>query len=373
MGGPPRIPLSTPVFGGREIEYLQECIETGWVAAGGPFVRKFEDAFAARHGLERAVATNSGTAALHLALRALGIGAGDEVIVPALTFVASANPIRYVGATPVFADVEPDTYTLDPAEVERLVTERTRAVMVVHLYGHPADMDAVNDAARRHGLAVIEDATEALGSAYRGEPCGLLGQIGCFSFNGNKIMTTGGGGMVLTRDDDLLERVRYLSLQAREPGTREYVHGDVGFNYAISNLHAAVGLAQLERLDLFLSAKRAIAARYRERLADVPGFRVCAEAEWAHSNFWLPSVLVQDELGRDRVAVMADLLSLGIDTRPFFTPLHMLKPYQHVERLPVAEDLHARGISLPASVDLKPDDQDRVLDALAGVAAAAAP
>lgn len=360
-----RIPLSVPAFLGREAEYVQECIETGWVSSKGRFVRDFEALFARLHDHGAAVSTGSGTAALHTALAELGVGAGDEVIVPALTFIATVNPVRYVGATPVFADVDPTTMTIDPAQVAGLVSPRTKAIVVVHLYGQPVDLDPI----LALGIPVIEDATEALGSAYKDRLCGTIGEIGCFSFNGNKVITTGGGGMLLTRDTDRLEHMRYLTLQAREPGSVEYLHGEVGFNYVLSNLQAALGLAQLEGLQDRLERKRAIHERYVEGLRGLPGIRVVTEPEWARSNFWLNSILVDPAVyGADREEVAARLDAEDIDTRPFFHPIHQLAPYREFARgpLPVSELLHDQGISLPSSPTLAPEDQARVIDVLRG-------
>ncbi len=366
---PSRIPLSEPSLGEAELVYLRQCIEENWVSSKGRFVHEFESLFASIHGHEDAVSTNTGTAALHLALLVLGVGPGDEVLVPALTFAASANVIRYVGATPVFVDVDPDTYTIDPAAAQAALTPRTRAAVVVHLYGHPVNMTAFAGFARAHGLGVVEDATEALGSRYHGELCGTLADVGCFSFNGNKIITTGGGGMVLARDPARLERVRHLSLQARVPGTREYLHDEVGYNYTLSNLQAAVGLAQLERLDDLVARRRVLARRYAEGLAAVPGLRFCTEAPGCESNWWLMSVLVDEAIyGRSRTELIAALADAGIEARPFFTPLPHLPPFGGASGgpWPVSERLHARGVSIPSSANLDDEQQDRVIAALSG-------
>ena len=359
-----RIPLSEPLMGELEASRLHDCIEENWVAAKGRFVREFEALFARMHGQADAVSTASGTAALHLAMVELGLGPGDEVLVPALTFVASANAVRYTGAEPVFVDVDPITYTLDPSDLADKVGERTRAILVVHLFGHPADMDAVGALARAYDLAVVEDASGALGSRYRGRRCGTLGDIGCFSFNGNKIATAGGGGMVLAADPERLARIRHLSFQGRQPGTREYLHDEVAFNYALSNLHAAVGLAQLERLDESLARRRRLADRYAAALAAAPGLSFCAQAPWAQCNHWLMSVLVDPvEYGRTRDQLMATLADAGIESRPFFTPLPDIEAYRGggPVDVPVARRLHASGLSLPSSASLEPPDQDRVL------------
>lgn len=362
--GVPRIPLSAPVLAGREREYLVRCIDDGWVASGGPFVGEFERGFAEAIGAPTAVSTSSGTAALHVALLAMGIGPGDEVIVPALTFVATANPVRVAGATPVLADVDPVTYTLTADAVEPLIGPRTRAIVPVHLFGHPADMTPLLALAERHGLVVIEDATEALGSYYRGTPCGMLGDVGCFSFNGNKVITAGAGGMLVARDPERLEHMRFLTLQARDPGHREYLHSEVGFNYALSNLHAALGLAQLERLGELVAGRRAVAARYAAAFADLEGARFCTEADWAETNFWLQSILVPEDV---REPLMDHLEAHGVQARPFFHPLHRLAPYRDAAPapLPVTEGLHARGVCIPSSADLAAADQEKIVALIA--------
>lgn len=365
-----RIPLSVPTLGDREASYLLQCVEENWVASKGRFVSEFERLFASIHSRPEAVSTSSGTAALHLACLELGLGPGDEVLVPAMTFAATANAVMYTGATPVFVDLDPLTFGMDPERAAAAVTPRTRAILVVHLYGHPTDMAAISSLAADHGLPVIEDATEALGSLHRGEPCGTIGDFGCFSFNGNKVITAGGGGMVVARDPARLSHIRHLSLQSRVPGTAEYLHDEVGFNYVLSNLQAAVGLAQLERLDEFVARRREIAARYASALAQVPDLAFPLEAEWARSNYWLMSVLVAPGPGkRTRERVMADLASAGIEARPFFQPLPALAPYgKGAEPFPVAVELHARGISIPSSASLTSEQQGRVIDVLLGSA-----
>jgi len=301
---------------------------------------------------------------------ALGIGPGDEVIVPSLTFVASANPIVYVGATPVFADVDDVSYGLDVESVRAAMSPRTKAIIAVHLYGHPVDFAPLAALAAEAGVPLIEDATEALGARYRDRLCGTLADVACFSFNGNKVITTGGGGMLLARDAALLAAMRKLTLQGRVPGSREYVHDEVGFNYTLSNVQAAIGVAQMERLDSLIAARRAVAARYVDALADVPGLTYAPEAEWAWSNRWLQSVLVDPAgYGEDRVELMDRLSGVGIDARPFFHPLHRLQPFADARtasaELPVSDRLHATGVCIPSSASLTPADQQRVIDALA--------
>ncbi len=372
-----RIPLSEPTLGGNAERYLRECLASNYVSSVGPFVERFEREFAAAVGSRFAVACSSGTAALHLAMRVLDVGPGDEVFVPTLTFVASANPIRYERATPVLVDVEEETLNLDPGIVADELDRRARlgrrqpaAVEVVHLVGHPADIAPLLEAADRHGVPVIEDASEALGASYRGgsldgRSVGTLGRVGCFSFNGNKLITTGGGGMVTTDDEALARRARHLSTQARVPG-RAYDHDEVGHNYRLTNLAAALGVAQLEMLPALLAARRIVAARYDAALAAMPGLRLAPRAPWADPSFWLYTarLAAADPAARDRVLDL--LASRGVEARPIWTPIHALAPYASAPRLggAVAERIFAAAISLPSSSSLAPGDQDRVVEAL---------
>ncbi len=363
-----RLPVAAPSLGERELRYVTECVLSGWVSSAGSFVTRFEEMFAEFCGTRHAVAVNNGTAALHLALLAAGVGPGDEVIVPAFTFVATANAVAYTGATPVFVDSAPDTWTIDPALAAQAVTPRTKAIIPVHVYGHPADMDPLLELARDHSLAVVEDAAEAHGARYRGRPVGGLGDIGIFSFYGNKIVTTGEGGMCVTDDADVAELLRVLRSHGMvSPG--RYWHEHLGFNYRMTNLQAAVGVAQMERIDEILAAKRAIGAAYARALLDVPGIVLQEEAEWATSVCWLMSVLVDEEVfGLDRDGLVAEL-GEDADTRPLFTPLHRQPIYAHEDApaLPVAERLGATGLSLPSAVDLREDEIQRVADCIASV------
>jgi perosamine synthetase len=359
MAGAVRVPLDAPNLGELEKEYVVRALESGYVSSAGPQVEEFEARFAWVVGARCAVATVNGTAALHLALRLLGIGPGDEVIVPALTFVATLNAVLYVGATPVVADVDPHTWNISVSSVEKALTRRSRAVIPVHLYGNPVATDRLVSLARRHGLHVVEDAAEALGATYRGKHVGTFGDIGIFSFNGNKIITTGGGGMLVTDDPDLAERARLLVNQARKPGSSEYEHLEVGYNYRLTNLQAALGLAQLERLPEFLAVKRRNAALYRDLLAGVPGLSWQEELPGAESNWWLFNVLVEPELfGEDRVALARRLREAGIQVRPVFLPLPAQPAYRQygLGACPVAADIHRRGLSLPSASFLTEED-----------------
>jgi perosamine synthetase len=375
------IPLAVPYLHGNEQRYLEECIRTNWVSYVGPFVSRFEEEFATAVGAAHAVAVNSGTAALHIGLLALGVGPSDLVIVPDLTFIAPANAVRYCGADPVFVGVTKDTWQLDVSLVERFVRERcdtrdgiTRhktsgrriaAIVPVHLLGHAVDMDPLVALAQRGGIAIVEDATESLGGTYRGRSVGTHGRVGCFSFNGNKIITSGGGGMATTDDAALAKRMRYLSTQARDD-TKEYVHESVGFNYRLTNVQAAVGLAQLELLPEHVRAKRAIAARYADGLRGVPGVTLPAEASWASSTFWLYTILVEGPARRSSRELIADLAAERIEARPLWAPLHEQRPYRDAETYEVGTSrwLYERAVSLPSSVGLREADQSRVIDAV---------
>ncbi len=372
-----RIPLCEPLLGGQERRYLDECLASGYVSSVGPFVERFEAAFARQVGARFAIACASGTAALHLACRAIGAGPGDEIFVSTLTFVASANPIHYERATPVLVDAESETLNLDPdlvmQELERrarLGLVQPRAVIAVHILGQPARLEALAAACERHGVVLIEDAAEALGAGYRGgaldgRQVGTVGRIGCFSFNGNKIITTGGGGMVITDDEPLARRIRHLSTQARVPGP-EYRHDDVGYNYRLTNLAAALGLAQLEQLPALLARKRELADRYDAAFADRPGLRTPARVPWALPSCWLYNLEIDAAAGIDRQTLAQRLGAAGIESRPIWTPLHLLPPYQQAPRLggAVAEAIFARGLCLPSSAGLGTGEQARVIEAI---------
>lgn len=353
----PTIPVSAPILDGREAQYVQECLSSTWISSQGRFIEDFEQAFAEFSGVQHAVATNNGTTALHLALVALGVGPGDEVIVPTLTYVASANAVTYCGATPVFVDSDASTMTMDPTAVAAAVTERTRAIMPVHLYGHPADMDGINSIARRHGLAVVEDAAEAHGARYRGTQVGALGTCAAFSFFGNKIITTGEGGMLTTDDAELAARFRLFRGQGMDP-ERRYWFPVIGYNYRLTNVAAAIGLAQLERVYAHLAARRQVFNWYEERLHDVEQVIRPEAQPWAEPVNWLYTVRLR---GADRDGVIKGLAQEGIDSRPVFYPMHQLPPYRGTDGdFPVAEELARSGISLPTHAALKEADVDRV-------------
>ncbi len=376
-----RIALAEPTIGGNAARYLEECLRTNFVSSVGPFVSRFEAAFAEAVGARHAVACASGTAAIHLALRVLDVGPGDEVLVPTLTFVASANPVAYVGATPVFVDSEPQTYNMDPGlvvdELDRRAREGRRqpaAIEVVHLLGHPAEIGPVMEAAARHGVTVLEDASEALGATYRDGPhagrhVGTIGRVGCFSFNGNKLITTGGGGMLVTDDQGLAHRARHLSTQARLPGAA-YDHDEIGYNYRLSNVAAALGLAQLEQLPALLAGRRANAAAYDDAIARLPALLPAPRAPWADPSFWLYTAAVRPGAGGPgRDALLAALAAAGIEARPIWTPLHRTGLWRDAARIggSVAEAVFAVAFSLPSSSSLDDARRGRVI---AGLSAA---
>jgi perosamine synthetase len=360
----PFIPVAAPALAGNERAYVLECLDSTWISSSGRFLDAFEAAFARFCGVSHAVAVNNGTTALHLALAALGIGPGDEVIVPDLTYIASANAVHYCGATPVFADCEPRTLNIDPDRLEPLITPRTRAIVAVHLYGHPADMDPLLALARAHGLTVVEDAAEAHGALYKGRPVGSLGTCGTFSFYGNKIITTGEGGMVVTDDAALAARLRLYRGQGVDP-QRRYLHPVIGFNYRMTNVAAAIGLAQLERIDAILAARRRVAGWYAERLAGLDGLRLLGAEPWAVPVPWLVTALLSSGGARERDAVMAALGAENIDSRPVFYPMHVQPPYrQSGPDCPTADLWSARGLNLPTFEVMTEAEVDRVCAAL---------
>jgi perosamine synthetase len=351
------IPISHPVLAGNEEKYVQECLRTSWISSIGRFVPLFEEAFARFCGVAYGVATSSGTTALHLALLALGVKEGDEVLVPTLTYVATANAVRYCGAHPVFIDSEPRTWNLDPGRLEEHITPRTRGIIVVHLYGHPADMDPILELARRYGLFVLEDAAQAHGAEYRGRKVGSFGAAAVFSFFGNKIITTGEGGMVVTNDVALRDKLRLLRGQGMDP-ERRYWFPVVGYNYRLTNLQAAIGLAQLEQIQSRLQERRQIAQWYQKHLAPLGDRLVLPREEsWARHSFWMYTVLLGDRVKRSRDEVIDALAEMGIETRPVFYPVHVLPPYSgNSSRCPVAEAIAARGLSLPTHSLLSEED-----------------
>jgi perosamine synthetase len=360
-----RIPVAAPDLGGRETEYVLECLKTTWISSTGRFISEFEKAFAEFCGVKHAVATNNGTTALHLALVALDLKPGDEVIVPSLTYIASANAVRYCNGRPVFVDNDLETFNIDAAEVAAKITPRTRGIMPVHLYGHPVDLDPILEIAKRHGLFVIEDAAEAVGAKYRGHRIGGMGNCATFSFFGNKIITTGEGGMVTTNDDQLAARLRLFRGQGVDPH-RRYWFPVVGNNYRMTNIAAAIGLAQIERIDFHMRSRTWVAQQYDKRLAFMRNQIALPQTKpWAEHAFWMYTIRLLDSIDKQRDQVMQELDMLGIETRPVFYPMHVMPPYQEPSgSYPRAELCGARGINLPTHANLTEQDLDYIVAAL---------
>jgi perosamine synthetase len=364
------IPVNEPDLSGNEQTYVLDAVKSGWVATGR-YVTEFERRFAAFIGTKHAVSTTSGTAALHLATASLDLGPGDEVIVPALTIVSTVFAVCYVGATPVLVDSEEQTYNLDPSAIESKITPRTRAIIPVHLYGHPADMEPILDLARRYNLLVIEDAAEAHGAEYRGRRVGSLGLLNCFSFYANKIITTGEGGMLTTDDDLLAKRVTRLKDLAHSE-ERRFLHTEIAYVLRMTNLQAALGVAQMERVDLFIQRKRWMADSYRQALAGIEGLHLPVELPWAKNVYWMYAVRVTAEFGCSRDELSRRLAEQGIGTRTFFIPMHQQPVFhkrglfQH-EQYPVAERLSQEGLYLPSGLTLTKDQITRVANVIADI------
>ncbi len=351
-----RVPVAEPNLTGRELEYVTDCVASNWISSQGKYVNRFEQEFALLCESRYALATSNGTSALHLGLVALGVGPGDEVIVPDLTFIASANAVTYCGAKAVLVDVDRVTWTIDPGEVEAAITPRTRGIIPVHLYGHPAEMDSILRIADRHGLFILEDCAEALGARYRSRIVGSLGTGACFSFYGNKTLTTGEGGMLVTNDESLYRKARMLRDHGMSP-ERRYWHPFVGFNYRLTNLQAAVGVAQVERINEILNRKAEIDKLYRQNLSDTLCLILPPSQPWAEPVCWLFSILVDESIcGVSRDELLAHMDRKQIGCRPVFQPLHVQPPYLMAKAFPVTEALSREGISLPSALSLKDRD-----------------
>jgi len=360
-----RIPVMEPSLGGNELKYVSDCITSNWISSQGEYVKSFERSFSEYMDVEYSLTTSSGTTALHLSLVSMGIGPGDEVIVPDLTFAASANTVIHTGAKPVFVDVDKYTWTIDPKNIEEKLTKNTRAIMPVHLYGHPCDMDPIMEIAATHELFIVEDCAEALGAKYKGELVGVFGDIACFSFFSNKTITTGEGGMVITKSPDLYEKL----LIWRDHGmskARRYWHVVPGYNYRMTNLQAAVGLAQLEQIDTFLEQRQFVSRKYEAGLKDMLEITLPHEMEWAQNTYWLYTILLnKGSANIDRDDLILCLENEGIESRPIFYPLHMQPIYNcSGKEYPIAEEISGRGISLPSSNSLKKEEIQKVCQKL---------
>lgn len=378
------IPLCVPCIEGNEWKYTKECLDTNWVSSAGPFVDRFERMVAEYVGTKYAVAAVNGTAAIHLSLMLLGVGKEDEVVTSDMTFVAPANAIKYTGAEPVFIDPDYDTFQMNPGRLYDFLDKKCRngkrglinmdsgrtvkAILPVHILGHCCDMEAINAIAEKFSLPVVEDATEALGSKFAGRFAGSFGKMGIFSFNGNKIITTGGGGMLVTDDRKLAEKAKYLTTQAKDDSI-EFIHNEVGYNYRLSNVLSAIGCAQMEKLDDYIARKRKIASAYNKRLGTIEGVVTMSEPEGNESTFWLYTAGINEKgYGISRKTLMRKLAEERIETRPLWQPMHQLKAFR--SSLYVGEGvstlLKNLCISLPCSAGLKRDEQERVIRAICG-------
>ena len=376
------IPLSVPTIRGNEWKYVKECLDTGWVSSVGPFVEQFENKVANFVNAGFGVATVNGTAALHIALQVAGVQPDDEVLVSTLTFIAPVNAIRYMNAFPIFIDAEPKYWQMDPEKVRHFLEKecqwkdhslynrktgrRVKAILPVHILGHPVDFDPIQDLATRYELPIIEDATESLGASYRSKMVGNLGQIACFSFNGNKIITTGGGGMIVTNNEQWARRAKHLTTQAKDDPL-EYVHSEIGYNYRLTNLLAAMGCAQMEQLPEFIDTKRRVAAIYSNALKNVPGITPMSQAPWADSTFWLYTILIdRQKFGIDSRMLLRKLDRSNIQTRPLWQPTHRSKAFADCGSFdcPVADQLNADALSLPSSVGITDEDIQSVIEVL---------
>lgn len=365
----PYVPVNEPLLDGKEKQYLAECIDSGWISSEGPFVGEFERRFASRAGRAHGVAVCNGTAAIDAAVEALRIGPGDEVVMPAFTIISCIAQIVRSGATPVLVDSDPATWNIDIGRIGESITSRTRAIMIVHTYGLPVDMDPVLELAKLHGIAVIEDAAEAHGQTYKGRPCGSFGEVSTFSFYPNKHVTTGEGGMILMDDVVLADACRSLRNLCFEPEDR-FVHERLGWNLRMTNLQAAVGLAQLERLDAFVARKRTMGARYSQALAGLPGVQLpVASTSYADNVYWVYGVVLDPALGIDAKAAMGRLAAEGIGSRPFFAPMHQQPVLRRMglfpdDSHPVSERLRRYGFYLPSGLALDVAQIDRVCEAV---------
>ncbi len=350
------IPVNEPLLGERELDYIDECIKTGWISSAGRFIEEFEQRWAAYCGMKYGIAVSSGTAALQVAVGCLGLKVDDEVIMPTFTIISCALAVIYNGGNPVLVDVNPETWTIDVSKIEEKITERTRAIMPVHIYGHPCDMEPIWELARKHKLVIIEDAAEAHGAEYKRRRCGGLGEISCFSFYANKIITTGEGGMVLANDEHYAEKSRSLrNLCFRKD--RRFYHTELGYNFRLTNIQAAIGLAQLERIDELIKKKIWIGNTYNKGLKDIPGLILPVEELWAKNVYWMYGVVLDEQLNLDAKEFAKRLLENGVDTRPFFLGMHN-QPIFHKrglfkdEHYPVADRLARQGLYLPSGLTL---------------------
>jgi perosamine synthetase len=357
------ISISSPSITKKEIDFVKDAVESGWVSSLGKYIKIFEDKFAEFCGTKYALATSNGTAALHLTVALLGIKEGDEVIIPDLTFIATANAVSYTGAKPVCADIEAETWCIDPESVRKKITQRTRAIIPVHLYGHPADMDGIMNLAEQYNLYVIEDASEAHGARYKNRMVGSIGDLGVFSFYGNKIITTGEGGMITTNNPEFYEKAAFLRDHAMSKDKR-YWHPEIGFNYRMTNLQAALGVAQLERIAELINKKRQIFKWYEESLEGVSVIKLNPQKDWAENVYWMICLLLEEGISDKKESLTQKLKEKGIDSRPFFYPISLMPMYKSEGINRIAYSVSRRGLNLPSGVDLTREEVDYIAHAI---------
>jgi len=357
------IPISKPSITQLEIDYVTDAVKSTWVSSLGPYIDKFEREFAEFCGTKHAIAVSNGTVALHLVLHSYGIGPNDEVIMPNLSFIATANSVLYTGAKPIFSDIDPSNLCMDPSDIEHRITAKTKAIMPVHLYGHPADMNKINTIAKKHNLLVIEDAAEAHGASIESSRVGSLGDCATFSFYGNKNMTTGEGGMITTNNDKLAKRCRYLRDHAMSKEKR-YWHTEMGFNYRMTNIQAALGCAQLERIEELMLERQRIFKLYEDNLADFGGVKLNRTESWATNSYWLVCAEIEGLVEKDRDELMTKLKKYNIDTRPYFYPMTQMPYIESVSDTPVTFKVYERGINLPSYIDLTEKEIEYICNTL---------
>jgi perosamine synthetase len=368
------IPVCVPLLQGRELEYVSNCVTSNWISSKGKYVEEFEKQFSKYCGCKYGITTTNGTTSLHLALASLGLKKGDEVIVPAFTMISSVFAIVYCNAKPVLVDSDPETWNMDVNLIQEKISKKTKAIMPVHIYGHPCDMDPIVKIAKSHDISVIEDAAEAHGAEYKGKKTGGIGDVGCFSFYANKIITCGEGGMLVTNDEKIATHASSLKDLSFSGKNRVYLHSEIGYNYRMTNLQAAIGLAQFERIEELVEMRRTNAKLYNRLLKDIPGIQLPVEEKWAKNVYWMYSILVEPEYGLSRNELMTELQSRGIETRAFFIPMNKqpvfsnMGWYQH-ECYPIAEDISQKGLYLPSSSGLKASEVNYVCNAILDIRA----
>ncbi|MBM4136512.1 MAG: DegT/DnrJ/EryC1/StrS family aminotransferase [Nitrospira sp.] len=362
------IPVSEPLVTAREVELVLDCLKSGWISSAGKYLERFENEWATYCGMKHGIAVSNGTTALQIAVRLLDLKPRDEVIMPTFTIISCAQAITYCNGVPVLIDSDPHNWQMDVSQIESKITTRTRAIMPVHIYGHPADMDPILEIAQKHGLSIIEDAAEVHGAEYAGRRCGGLGDISVFSFYANKLITTGEGGMVLTNRDDLAEQARSLRNLCFQK-SRRFFHDELGYNFRLTNIQAALGVAQLERMEQIVDRKRAIAHVYNELLKDVPGIELPVEEPWAKNVYWVYGIIVKENTGMNALDFAQKLALKGIETRPFFLGMHEQPVFHKMglfvdEKYPVAERLARQGLYIPAGLTIRESEIEQVCEAI---------